>query len=166
MKRQAFVHPHEPSADAFDPVENTEDMPVKPRGGLWTSTLREDATGRPACAWLEWCRAEHYGPHPDAHVWALDVPDDVRVFTVDGLADLATLLDEFARDDVDDRLAESFAAPDYEALRGAGYDGVRLTDRGQRETRFSRPGLYGWDVESTLWLTWPDPEAVEDLGPV
>lgn len=169
--RQAFVHTERPSRESFREVENWDPtneaqnggLYIKPYGGMWTSTLRETDDGL-TCGWVEWCRAESWGLTDESRVFALDV-GDVRVFEIDGTDDLAALLDAYGRDPGLPGLTRSFAAPDYEALRGDGYDGVRLTDRGQRETRFSRPGLYGWDAESTVWLRWPEP-TVEDLGPV
>ena len=31
-----------------------------------------------------------------------------------------------------------------------GYDAIFLTEKGQHETRFSEPSLYGWDCECVL----------------
>ena len=45
--------------------------------------------------------------------------------------------------------------PDFEKMVKMGYDAIYLTDKGQMETRFTMPDLYGWDCECVLVMN-PD----------
>lgn len=148
---QAFVHRRPPTPSEYDEPTNTNDLMCKPDGGLWTSTLRSDGT----TAWGEWCRAEDFagGDYP---LWRLWLRDGTRVYQIHSEQDLADLLGIYQRTDEVARAypVSSFAKIDFESMRADGWDGIHLTDTGQRETRFTRPGLYGWDCESTLWLRW------------
>jgi len=155
---QAFVADREPRESRFDRPENTGELANKPAGGLWTSTLRDDGTS----AWVEWCRAERWGLTDESRLFTLEPDADVSVLVVDSETDLHALLDRFGRDDPGFLPKQQFARIDFERIATA-YDAVHLTDAGQRATRFSRPGLYGWDCESTLWTRWCF-DAVVDLG--
>ncbi len=159
----------------MEPVENR--LP-KPRGGLWTSSLRGGE-----CEWIEWCRESGFYEGVE-RAFLLEVEDGVRVLTVDTLEDLKEVVAEYGLygytgdplgdgpsvvypGDLD-RLEGWFPAhfvPNFEGVAGD-FDGFRVTSRGQRETRFSMPlNLYGWDSESTLWFDWCF-ESVEEAGPV
>lgn len=164
---QVFIHRERPEPSRFDRPTNKNDLMCKPDGGLWTSTLRSDGT----TAWGEWCRAEDFagGEYPR---WRLEPAPTVQLYEVDTEADLLRLLDVYQRTDTGSRRYPSgttvgdhpdsvgaypsgtFAQIDFEQMHAEGWDGIHLTEHGQRETRFSTPGLYGWDCESTLWLYW------------
>lgn len=157
---QVFIGPTRPDPERFDEPTNRDDLSIKPAGGLWTSTLRDDG----GCAWLDWCRANDWGPADDDHIYVLEPEPNARVIVIDGVDDMRSAQDTFARVDLHPAISRSFAALDYEEIAET-YDAVHVTDQGQRETRFSRPGLYGWDCESTVWLRWAF-ESVVDRGPV
>lgn len=165
-KTQCFLGHDEPRPECVDPIQNADGANgprVKPLGGIWTSTLNEDGS----CGWLEWCRAEEWGISSDTKMWALTPTDDVSVLTIDTLDDLHELLEEFERDDGVVRYPRDRYL-DYERIASeTEHDGVRVTRNGQRETRLSRPGLYGWDAESTVWFEWvfTDVEYVRDVSP-
>ena len=80
---------------------------------------------------------------------------DNRLLLIDDQTQLAAIIDAYPAEPnpyVPHRNGGRY--PDWEALAADGWDGVYLTDRGQWETRLPRggPDLYGWDLESCLWL--------------
>lgn len=141
-----------PSEDQFIAPTNREYW-VKPKGGLWTSTYLGPEDGSD---WVRWCRGEQFDS-PDTSAWyALTPRKGLRIIKIDSEADLRRVIDAYPAPmpaDWPDILRED-AKINYEAVAAAGWDAVHLTERGQWRTRFSRPGLYGWDCESTLWLRW------------
>ena len=157
---QAFISENPPRPERFDPPTNTEQMVHKPTGGLWTSTLRDDGS----CAWLEWCRAEHWGLTEASKLYALEPEPGIAVMEIDSEYDLQDVIDDWGRDDIRPALARSFAPLDFEAIAEE-YDAIHLTEWGEHHTRFTTPGLYGWDTECTLWLRWSF-RSVESCGPI
>lgn len=141
--------------EEMDPVKNQ--LHVKPLGGLWTSTYQP--TGKFASGWIEWC----YSEEPEwitEHAFLLEVKPDARIYTIDSQSDVLQLLNKYKLYrlrsesgkliDVMD-LGMSMAILDWEKI-AQDYDGVHLTEEGQWRTRLARPGLYGWDCESTIWF--------------
>jgi len=161
LPTQVFVGDDRPAADRFDPIANDTDGVVKPRGGLWTSSMRPDEP----CAWIQWCRANGYGIGDGTRAWWVEPDQSATIVEIDSEADMQALLEIYERSDpTGQSLSDAFAAFDYEAL-ATDYDGLRVTASGQRETRFTQPGLYGIDCESTIWFDWVF-ESVADGGPV
>lgn len=125
---------------------------MKPSGGLWTSPLRPDGTGRLVSGWIRWCEDNSFAA-PAAPV-TLIIPDpSARIAVVDSHADLLGL--ETAYRDHDEALLNVsprvWPLVDWVAMSRE-VDAVWLTDDGQWATRFTQPGLYGWDCETVLWL--------------
>ncbi|MFJ6073643.1 hypothetical protein ACIQFU_22850 [Streptomyces sp. NPDC093065] len=123
---------------------------VKPfGGGLWTSpVLGTRADGTPTdSAWLEWRRTNLEADTSEALLTEVWPVGSARLLLIDDQAHLAAIVDAYPADD-------GSRYPDWEALATDGWDGVYLTDRGQWATRLPRsgPDLYGWDLESCLWL--------------
>jgi hypothetical protein len=144
-----------PSPDQFTPVVS---RPVwnKPRGGFWTSSWLGPERGSD---WERWRMSESFGDGA-VSAWLLTPSPESRLIVVDGLADFQALDaaygSRFGPDDV-------LSGLDFEAMARDGWDAVWLTERGQEETRYTTPGLYGWDAESVLWLRWAfdgEPESV------
>ena len=160
LPTQSFIGSTRPQPALFDPIENRDDGIIKPDGGLWTSSVKD---GEP-CAWLQWCRAEHFGLSDETRCWWLDPDPEARVLVIDSETDTTRILDAYERTDDVGGVGRMFAAFDYEAMADD-YDGLRLTSTGQRETRFSKPGMYGYDCESTIWFDWVF-TSVTDGGPV
>lgn len=131
--------------DRVAPVENRQD--VKPKYGFWTSTY----TGQ-SSAWVDWCQAEQFGDVLAGSWFLLRPKPKARVFVIDSLADLHTLLAGYTEPDTA-YYGYGRACIDFERL-ALDYDGLHLTEEGEAATRFARPGLYGWDCESTLWFRW------------
>jgi hypothetical protein len=118
----------------------------KPRWAFWTSTYVNGSS-----AWVEWCRSECHGD-PDRSNWfVLGVRPTARVYVVDTLQDLEYLVDRYPLRPFSYR--QSIRYVDW-AAAAQDFDGVQVTEEGQWQTRFSEPGLYGWDCESTAWFRW------------
>lgn len=146
-----------PERSKFNPVEN-DSFAVKPKGGFWTSPLRDD--GR--FGWLDWTEREMRLPE-EFDVWECHPEDELTVATIDTYQDLIAYLDVYERND-HFRAHSSQAALDFEEMATV-YDAIYLTENGQRETRLTSPNLYGWDCETVLWLDWRF-DTVEHLGTV
>lgn len=130
----------------------------KPEGGLWTSTYSEQTGGD----WVKWCLGEEFGTRNGTfsqHGWLLVPTRDARVLRVNNLEDLRRVVKAYRQKNAS---KYSFAALDFLQM-AKDYDAMHLTEKGQWRTRFSRPGLYGWDCESTVWLRWKFQKVV-DLG--
>lgn len=168
MKNQLYVGFKKPVREEFKTVKNRNF--VKPSGGFWTSTYLEEF----GSDWVQWCLGEHFSL-PEDHKWDswLLVPEkDAKIYTIDSYHDLHVLMEKYKATlempGVPKELLSSLTSPfmthlDFEKLAND-YDGIRLTQKGQWETRFSEPyTLYGWDCESTLWLNYKF-EKVEYIG--
>lgn len=155
---QMFVSDTYPTPERFTEPTNTQTLPIKPDGGLWTSTVRPDESSE----WLEWLRSSHFYTG-DEVIWILQPEADIDVYSIDAVEDYHELLESYGREPAYPS-AWGEVVPDFEALVDT-YDAIHLTAQGQRATRFSRPGLYGWDSESTLWLRWAFESAVR-RGPL
>lgn len=110
---------------------------IKPDGGLWASPV--DA----AYGWKDWCLSEQFRCECLEKSFLFHI--EGNILRIDSIADLDQL-------QWGDSLGIGWISPLYEPLLASGVDAIHLTDNGQRETRFSRPGLYGWDCESVLVL--------------
>jgi len=114
----------------FKPVKNK--MFVKPEGGLWASPVNS------SYGWREWCKNESFGSL--SHSFKFEF--EGNVFVIDDTASAARMpwLSVYSY----------LQYPDFEKLVSLGYDAIWLTEKGQQETRFGEPSLYGWDCESVL----------------
>jgi hypothetical protein len=124
--------------------------------GMWTSPVTDrTADGTPAdSAWLEWCRAE-MDTDTTGHLLTEITPHDTaRLLLVDDQAHLAAIVARYPASLNPYIPSKTSPYPDWQALAADGWDGVYLTDRGQWATRLpdAGPDLYGWDMESLLWL--------------
>ena len=118
---------------------------IKPIGGIWGSTYIPDEVY--SSDWERWCIEENFGYNwKEAVIFTLK--PDAKVYEIDSVCDLNNLAKAYNvhGNGVLTRL-------DFEAMAAAGIDAIHLTEKGQEETRFSRPyTLYRWDVESWLIL--------------
>jgi len=166
LEPQGFVHQHRPSEARFELPMNRDDGIVKPKGGMWTSTLYEE-NGQLTNGWIDWCSAERWGLGGQQALYKVEPESHAHVLEIDSYTDLQRVLEVYRRDDLPDvLLAGTFAPLDFEAL-ASGFDAIRLTEKGQRETRMTTPGLYGWDSECVLSLRWiwDECEVVRDIDP-
>ena len=118
---------------------------IKPIGGIWGSTYIQGEVY--SSDWERWCIEENFGYNwKEAVIFTLK--PDAKVYEVDSVQDLNNLAKAY-------NVHSNGFLPhlDFEAMVAAGIDAIHLTEKGQAETRFSRPySLYGWDVESWLIL--------------
>ncbi|CAM5718908.1 hypothetical protein [Streptomyces fumanus] len=140
------------------PVQGIGTGWVKPRGGtgLWTSPViawTEDGTPADS-AWLGWCRAET-GADTSGQMLTEILPiSNARLLLIDAQDHLTAIVATYPAEPNRFLPHRHGRYPDWEALAADSWDGVYLTDRGQWATRMPRsgPDLYGWDLESMLWL--------------
>jgi hypothetical protein len=149
MQQQLHISTVPNLVNRVAPVANR--LHIKPMYGLWTSTYN---TVESTSAWVDWCRSEEFGT-PDACNWFVLTPKkNVRVYSINAVADLRSLLDQYPHPDpMSHALSRFVAYLDFERI-AQDYDALHMTDVGQWATRNSEPGLNGWDCESTLWFRW------------
>ena len=120
---------------------------IKPIGGIWGSTYLKDQ--EISSDWERWCIEENFEYNREAAV-IFTLRRDAKVYEIDSVEDLNILVRAY-----NVHLNFSPIELDFEAMVAAGIDAIHLTEKGQAETRFSRPySLYGWDVESWLILNF------------
>ncbi len=132
---------------------------TKPRRTLWTST----SVGEGSSGWLHFLPWGEDRWEPPYHRWRLEVLPAARVYEVHGPQAWQALCLAYP---APSRLAypiETPAAliePNWQAV-AQDWDGIHLSTGGLLTTervRWGRPGaqthLYGWGVESTVWLRW------------
>ena len=122
----------------------------KPKGALWTSTYKPRSKYK--SGWAEFVACEDMD-------WQLSkalliiISKKARLCIINCFEDLNNLKEYTDADKkrfVSDDLDFSKLVKDY--------DLVHLTEEGQEHTRFSSPGLYGWDCECSVIL---NPEVIE-----
>lgn len=166
MKPQLFVGAEPPKPEKLQTVQNREDFPLKPCGGLWTSTFYPDM----GSDWVQWCVGNSIRPG----LWQnyLVYPkQDARILQIDSYEDLESLMGQYEYSPMKEKFDTGFELPGI--LRGLNYeeiakkyDAIHLTTRGERTTHLSFPfSMYSWDCESTLWFRWVF-EKVQHLGQV
>jgi hypothetical protein len=158
MSREQSGEPVRPRKEKFEPVEGHH-LPVKPNGGMWTSTFTPDAEYD--SDWLRWSSSE--GFYGGTCGWKMEVKDDLAIVEVDGMDDLWSIVEQYEAETYKGRPAQQLReyVIDFEAL-ARDFDGMHLTEEGQVKTRMpgmGAPNLYGWDSECTLWFNW----AFEDV---
>lgn len=116
-------------------------------GGLWTSTYQDNGW---LCDWHEQgvMMFGNLGP-----IYLLSIARKVKLRVIDTYADLEKFINEYAKPVT--RFAHMvWANIDFPKIF-EDYDGIRLTEEGQWNTRLTEPlSLYGWDSETTLWGHW------------
>lgn len=132
--------------DVVVPVENR--MFVKPLGGFWTSTYDGGTS-----AWVDWCESEDFGDVERCNWFVLKPKSEARIYEIDAVEDLKYLAVNYPDAQMPAHFNTALTALDFQRIAQE-YDAIHLTERGQWATRFSNPGLYGWDCESTLWFRW------------
>ena len=110
----------------------------KPLGGLWASPLHSK------WGWYQWCKAEEWEMRPLSLKFKFKLKDESNVYVIDSLLDLVKC--QMTKESVSDGFSIDFEKVAQE------YDAIFLTENGERETRYSKPTLYGWDCESLLVL--------------
>jgi hypothetical protein len=141
-----------PRWDRFKLSDNDgpHSIPIKPKGGLWTSTYLDPTR---ISAWAEWCRENTDWLDVPHTAWLLEPDPKAKLLEIDCFEDLEQM---FLRYGHTVPLAEGLDLYRFEWQAIAStYAGIHLTERGQWATRLSHPlNLYGWDCESTVWLQY------------
>lgn len=144
IEPQLFCSKHILEVRRIGPIENQRW--IKPKGGLWTSTYTPDS--KFCSEWIWWCNREMVEWIESTKCYILLPKKNVRVYVIDDYFDLEKLHEEYGIK----KFSEVYAVFDWEKIE-IDYDGVMLTDKGEGETRHTRPlNLNGWDCESTIWF--------------
>ena len=156
---QLYVGPRRPDIQFFNVPQNAEGCWVKPQGGLWTSSYHVEK----GSYWVEWCRGESFRIPEEGkwQSWLLMPRPDAPIAIIDSIYDLQTILRAYTCAVGGGGWGGS-GTIDFEKM-AMQFSAIHLTDRGQEATRNTIPNLYGWDMESTLWLDWAFSD-VQDLG--
>jgi len=121
----------------FKPIKNDW---IKPDGGLWTSPVDSPY------GWKQWCESERYELGEfEKGSFKLRLKRKARILVIDSVEDLRML------PQINTCSTRTLAYIDFEAISKIA-DAVWLTYIGQQKTRYSKPSLYGWDIESVLIL--------------
>ena len=149
-----------PSESEFHPDLHAYGAGItKPRRAFWTST----SLGESSSGWLHYLRWGEDRREPPYDRWRLEVLPEARIYEVHGPRAWQALCLSYP---APSRLAypiETPAAliePNWQAV-AQDWDGIHLSTGGLLTTervRWGRPDaqthLYGWAVESTVWLHW------------
>jgi len=132
---------------------------TKPRRALWTST----SVGEGSSGWLHYVPWGEDRREPRYHRWRLEVLPTARVYEVHGPQAWQALCLVYPAPSCLAYPRETPAAliePNWQ-LVAQDWDGIHLSASGLLTTervRWGRPGaqthLFGWGVESTVWLRW------------
>jgi hypothetical protein len=135
FKSKSFIHYGSKifKPELIKPIKNS--YWVKPDGGLWTSPIDSK------WGWVDWCESEKFKECNIENSFTLKFYDWAKICVIDSFSDLVKLpyYENYMRFLDFEEIAEN-------------YDAIWLTENGETKTRFSNPGLYGWDCESVLIL--------------
>ncbi len=127
----------------------------KPYDGFFTSTWD---SSRCTTAWLDYMRSEGNRPTQGRSLWLLEPDADARLYVIDTLDDFKTLADRFPQSY--DNPNNPWYAPNWSRVFDEGrsmFDAIHVTfatvDAGKSVPGTEHPVFFGWDVESTLWLS-------------
>jgi hypothetical protein len=115
----------------FNKIKN--DNFIKPKGGFWASPIIS------SYGWIDWCKENNFGRLDN--YFFLEYVGNILI--IDSLDDLKNKVSFIKYKDYNYILHI-----DFEKLSKK-YDAMLLTEKGEKETRFTHPeNLYGWDCES------------------
>lgn len=140
-----------PIIEEWKEIKNEPGFP-KPLGGLWTSTLLPNG----GSGWTEWCeRAEYDVPAKEWKGYLITPSKEARICTINSYKDLEDLYNRYpVPSPFPNGWPFGSGTLDFEVM-SRDYDVIHLTEKGLRETsRMDRLNLYGWDLESSIWLNW------------
>jgi hypothetical protein len=146
MDKQISLIDTELSKDLFIPVKNRLGL-NKPEGGLWSCPYTPN--NKYISDWHEFCM-EQFRDGLKEKAAIFDFKSNTRIYTVNSLRDLNELYISYEHNVGEYAL---FNTLNYEELSKY-FDIIYLTPKGQSETRFTTPGLYGWDIESCLIMNF------------
>lgn len=144
----------QPDPAKIESVDGKMHLPIKPTGGMWTSTYTPDEDHD--SDWIRWCSTE--GFLSGRHKWVMSPKPDIHVLVVDSLEDLKLVANQYEKDKYKgmDSSQIQDTVLDFPAI-ARDFDAMRLTKEGQWDTRLTEmdePDLYGWDSECVLHFRW------------
>jgi hypothetical protein len=144
-KMLVFVGLHDD--EQFKDVTDDEHF-IKPKGGLWTSPYIVDKGSE----WISWCIDANFNItskiEEDCPISFISLKDKARILVINSFDDLCNTLSEYKRTERQACLDKmDGGVMDFEKVM-KDFDAIYLTSDGQWKTRLTRPGLYGWDVET------------------
>ncbi len=144
--------------EKVDTIENFRFPHIKPSGGVWTSTYtKKEST---PSDWLYFCKMEQLISEKKIHGLLLKPKKECNIVEIDTINDLNDIIKKYP--DEPDEGYPLETRINFEGL-ARDFDGLHLTYKGQWETRFTQPNLYGWDTESTIWF---NPDCLEQIGKI
>jgi hypothetical protein len=114
--------------EKFKPIKNRQH--TKPIGGLWGSPVNSKY------GWWDWGKQNYFGNFKSS----FKLKYSGNTLVINSYSDLSKLVWQ-------DNVMKFIYAPDYEAMKKQGIDGIYMTEKGERRTRFA---LYGYDCECLL----------------
>ena len=133
----------------FQPVENGNW--IKPKsGGLWVSPIDSQF------GWKEWCLNADFNIDKLAYNFTVKIKNDANGLIINSLLDLKEVIQRL---NMQTDAGYGFVCLDFELL-SKHFNYIYLTEKGQIETRYSNPSLYGWDCESILIM---NPDCIYDV---
>ena len=117
----------------------------KPSGGLWTSPIKSNYGWKEAAT--DMCIF-----HNIHRSFTLKMKMDSKLLIIDSFTDFRNaMLIYKAESQYPLNRVDNFASLDFERIARV-FSAIWLTEKGQVQTRFSRPSLYTWDCESVVIL--------------
>lgn len=141
MQDKIYIHYGHATFDPslFKPIQN-EQCWVKPRGGLWASSI--DAK----LGWKDWCEREEFRECIEENSFRFTLPE-ANIFVIDSVEKLKGL------PTISDPIWEPIGTLiDFEKCIELGYDAIELSLSTDRRLYWQ---LYGWDCDSILVMN-PD----------
>lgn len=143
----------EPNPDDLDLIDGDMHHPVKPIGGMWTSTYTPEAEFD--SEWISWCVREDFCG--GQHKWLMKPKNELDVLVVNSFQDLREIV-------------EIYEKPQYKGIDSSGiddiaidflqiasdFDAMHLTRQGRKETNnfHENLSLSVWDTETVLSFRW------------
>ena len=126
----------------FRPAGNGGNLPIKPRGGLWGSSIESSES------WKDWCGCSNFRDCDDAVSFKFAVRDPSKVFFVDSEESFKELAGRYGKTNkARFGFGDEAVFIDFEKMIRDGWDAleISITDYGSLYYL-----LYGWDCDSIV----------------
>jgi hypothetical protein len=143
-----------PDKDELKPITGETYHPIKPIGGLWTSTYTPKKEFD--SDWIKWCVQEDFCV--GRHKWLMKTKENLDVLVVDSMEDLRDVVEAYQKKKYKGSDTSNIDATVLDFLQIASdFDAMHLTKNGQKETTSNykkEPNLNSWDTETVLNFQW------------